>query len=533
MGTVIYPPTLDWSYMVQRPQQLMKQFARHGHSVLFFNKNAQDGPVVECAEPGIVVVRHARSFIDELLPLAPSGDRLYWTSWSRKLPLASAFDVDGIVYDCVDDFPDWEEEERLYAASADLIVCTAEQLSRKMKRLLPAKLIVLAPNGCDAAHFSAGRGRKSGDERVARLPDSLQRDEAILRIARHRGPVIGYIGAWAPWVDEGWIRSAAAALPDALFYIAGPALREDTGPLGSNVSLLGLRAYAELPALLRLTTACMIPFRINRITESTNPVKVYEYLAAGKPVVSSPLAEVLPMQPHVQIAATAEAFAALLAEACRQPEAEEAQRMAYARQFSWSERYRTIAAQLQQQWPNWSASSVAWPMEQWRRFSTRRLPLRHRTVNSYYPAVCLVQDPPYVGHPPGGSYETFLVLHLRAFPDSPLRVYLEFDAAVTPGSAQEELPRLELSLAENYVPIERLTDGNKPPVRPLGTLPLRRSLDDSLAVELPPLAAAALTRSNGQERVLLKLSSSFPRPFRLDCPRLIFLLNHCDKETEK
>ncbi|WP_438434512.1 glycosyltransferase [Gorillibacterium sp. sgz500922] len=530
MGTVIYPPTLDWSYMVQRPQQIMKQFARDGHSVLFYNKTGQAGRVVDYPEPGIAVVRHALAFQDELLPLLPADNRLYWASWARKLPHAAALGASAVIYDCVDDFPDWEEEERIYAASADVVFCTADPLLKKMRSLLPGKPVFLAPNGCDDRHFAGGRSRSRPDGAV--LPGSLDGDEAMLRLARHPGPVIGYIGALAPWVDEAWIRTAAQALPHALFYIAGPPLREETGPLGANVVMLGHRPYPELPALLQLTTACMIPFRINRITESTNPVKVYEYLAAGKPVVSSPLPEVMPMRPHVFIAASAEEFAARLAEACRKPSDQEAERMAYARKFSWNERYRSIARELERRWPKWKAARTDLPVEEWSRYSTQRLPLRHRTVNSYYPTHCLTQDPPYVGQPPGGRYETFLALNAKAFPDSPLRIYLEFDAAPPAGTAAEELPLLEISAADGYVPTEGLTDGNKPPCRPLASLPLRRSLDDTLAVDLTPYVDKTALIRKEAGRMLLKLSSPLSRPFRLDHPRLTFLLrNPSDKEV--
>ncbi|WP_058301345.1 glycosyltransferase [Gorillibacterium timonense] len=525
MGTIIYPPTLDWSYMVQRPQQVMRQFARNGHSIMFYNKSAQEGRVVEFPEPGIAVIRHSLAFVDELLPLLPTEGRLYWTSWSRKLPHARTLGVDRVVYDCVDDFPDWEEEERQFAASADLIICTASHLETKMRQLLPNKPIYLVPNGCDYEHFAEGSS-ESGTRTGAAKAEA---DSAWQRIAGHSGPVIGYIGAWAPWVNEDWIRAASAAMPDALFYIAGPTLREDTGPLGPNVVMLGYRRYEELPALLRMTRVCVIPFHLNRITMSTNPVKVYEYLAAGKPVVSSPLPEVLPLQPSVFIAHDRDEFALRVEEACLESADRNVERSVWSRQFSWEERFKTISEALGDHFPDWKNEAAgSLPVAEWEKYWTKQLPLRFRTVNSYYPDKCLLQDPPYVGCPAGGVYETFLSVDTRLFPGSPLRVYLEFDAHVPPGGVPDALPLMELSVAKPSVPLERLTDRTKPECRPLADMSLKRSIDDSLALDLTPYLSSL--PENG--RFLIKLASRITRPYRLDRPRLTFLLKDSGQEEE-
>ncbi|MEO3945505.1 glycosyltransferase [Gorillibacterium sp. CAU 1737] len=524
MGTILYPPTLDWSYMTQRPQQLMRQFARDGHSVLFYNKQAQDGQVIEYPEPGIAVIRHAQAFEDELIAHLPRESRLFWTSWSRRLPQARRVHADYTVYDCVDDFPDWDEEERQYAANADLIVCTAAHLETKMRHLLPKHPLCLVPNGCDHEHFAAVL---TGTHRRA---EEAACEEVWQRVANHPGPVIGYIGAWAPWVNEEWIRSAAAIMPEALFYIAGPSLREETGPLGPNVVMLGYRSYDELPALLAMTQVCIIPFHLNRITQSTNPVKVYEYLAAGKPVVSSALPEVLPLQPYVATAASEEDFVRLLKKACvgkPTQSQERAERSAYAKAFSWQERYRTAAEALDRHCAGWRQSSRL-PVEEWAAYFTKQVPLRFRTVNSYYADVCLVQDPPYIGHPPGGEYSTFLLVDSRFFQGNGAlrRAYLEFEAAVPAGGAPESLPTVKLAWADASVPLERLTDRSKPESRSLGTLPLKRSADDSLVLDITSLLDALPK----QGRYLLQLSADISYPFRMDHPQFTLLRQWKTKE---
>ena len=128
-------------------------------------------------------------------------------------------------------------------------------------------------------------------------------------------PIAGYYGALARWFDYALFDQVAALRPGWTFVLIGPDL--DGSMAGRpafarpNVKWLGPRPYAALPRYLRRFDVATIPFAINPITISTSPLKLFEYFAAGKPVVTTPMPECAAF-PEVRIAATAEAFAEAL-----------------------------------------------------------------------------------------------------------------------------------------------------------------------------------------------------------------------------
>ena len=101
-------------------------------------------------------------------------------------------------------------------------------------------------------------------------------------------PVIGYFGAIAEWFAIDWIEACAAAKPEWEFRLIGRTDGCDIARAAKlpNVQFLGERPYAELPDLLRDFDVALIPFKIVELTRCTNPVKLYEYMSAGKPVVA-------------------------------------------------------------------------------------------------------------------------------------------------------------------------------------------------------------------------------------------------------
>jgi GT2 family glycosyltransferase len=156
-----------------------------------------------------------------------------------------------------------------------------------------------------------------------------------------RAPVIGYYGAIAEWLDLDLIAALAARHPEWQFVLAGDVFVRDLRGLDrlGNVTLLGLRPHAEMPVLLWHFDVCLIPFKVSAMTHAVDPVKLYEYLSGGKPVVSVPLKEV---EVHGEIIACASgvdgferAITAALAE--RDPQRAEARR-ALAADNQWSER---------------------------------------------------------------------------------------------------------------------------------------------------------------------------------------------------
>lgn len=195
-----------------------------------------------------------------------------------------------VFYDCIDDLA-------LYAGRADLsrfetyqrrlverskgIFVTARRLEGQIRPMAGARPLVRIPNGVDAAWFI---------EKAA----GAVRPQALAGVA---GPVAGYIGMLYSWIDYELLAAAARSLPEVTFVLVGPIVDpERASALRSlpNVIFPGRVPYTEVPAFVASFDVCLIPFRNGPIADTTNPVKVFEYFALGKPVLSTQVAELEP-----------------------------------------------------------------------------------------------------------------------------------------------------------------------------------------------------------------------------------------------
>ncbi len=248
-----------------------------------------------------------------------------------------------VVYHCVDDIAAQERidtasfvaAERRFAGRADLVLASAPALAQRMRTL--SANVLYAPNVADTAAFARALEPGPVDAELAALPEprivftgaisEAKLDlELLAGLARARPgwaiALVGPIGLGDPSTDV----SALAALP--------------------NVHLLGTRAYADLPGVLRGAAAGLIPYRRSRLTDSIFPMKVYEYLAAGLPVVATPL-PALDGVGDVTIADGLEATLAALDAALAGDDAgARAARSARAAARSWDARLAEIAAAL-------------------------------------------------------------------------------------------------------------------------------------------------------------------------------------------
>jgi len=185
-----------------------------------------------------------------------------------------------LCYDCIDDFSVFigANSKEFYAAAersllknADVTFVTANALESRLRAVDPDATIVRVPNA---------------------VPRSWLGDRSPAQEFPH--PVVGYVGYLGPWIDFELLEAVIRKMPDVHFVFAGPI--DDRIGFSSiselpNVRSLGVVPYATVPGLIRGLDICMIPFRQGEIARTTNPVKIYEYFAMGKPVVSTPIRE--------------------------------------------------------------------------------------------------------------------------------------------------------------------------------------------------------------------------------------------------
>jgi glycosyltransferase involved in cell wall biosynthesis len=224
-------------------------------------------------------------------------------SFAPDIPyLVGQFDEECFLYYCVDEHSQFEgiDADRIAAAEAelvrraDLVVTSSGPLLDSKRMIRPD--VVLMRHGVDYDHFAAAWQRE-----VPCPPD----------VAGLPRPLFGFFGVVHYWIDLELIAAVARMRPEYSFVLIGEQL-VDVSALSSlpNVYVLGRRPYADLPSYCATFSAGLMPFKQTAMTRNVNPIKMREYLAAGLPVISTPLPEAQRFDGKVTTADTPERFAA-------------------------------------------------------------------------------------------------------------------------------------------------------------------------------------------------------------------------------
>ena len=295
---------IDWHFRIQRPQNLAKELARAGQTTFYISNNFIDdeapgfqaeplegshrlfqirfkvrgAPAIYHAPPSAAVIRQLCEGLAMLLEAAnvDAADCIvqhaYWFPLARRIPNAT------LVYDCMDHhegFGNVAQElldlEIALMRRADLLVATSDWIEQHGKR--ENRNVEVIRNACEFSFFS-------------RRPDRVYRDPANRKI-------IGYYGVIAEWFDLDLVKRVAQSFPQHLILLIGSDIVQAKKHFKAcpNVVLEGEVPYTALPYYLHAMDVCLLPFKVMPLTLATNPVKVYEYLSAGKPVVSVKLPE--------------------------------------------------------------------------------------------------------------------------------------------------------------------------------------------------------------------------------------------------
>ncbi len=366
-------PVINFEQRYQRPQQMAVTWARRGRRVFYIRRNGHlpmDGPplaVTPIAE-GVYEVSmalpagfnvHARPPGRRAVAAAMAALAQLRTEWNIQRavsvvelgtwePIAAAareqFDWP-MLYDCMDNwatFPGFSERpaflaaERTLVATADAMTVSGEAIQRRWATVRPDA--ALARNAADFDFFRAALG--TSQTPAAPAPDT---------IADISGPIAGFIGSIEEWFDVDLVTRLATERPAVTFVVVGNVTRAQVDALRElpNVRFLGLQPYADMPAYLRRFDVCLVPFIADRLTASMDLVKVYEYLALGKPVVCTPVAEMLRYRRYLYLAEGADEFLAQLDRALAEDDPDAvARRVAMARLNSWDDRIEVLEQQI-------------------------------------------------------------------------------------------------------------------------------------------------------------------------------------------
>ena len=310
---------LRWDFVFQRPQHLITR-ACSTYRVLFFEEPFFDsdiptitlndhghGPII--AQPHLPADTDSRQrnlmlrgLLDEALAsLNVTQPNLIWYYSPAMITFTGHLKADCIVYDCMDELAafrgapiDLKWRERELFARADLVFTGGQSLFEAKRRMHPA--VHAFPSSIDKQHFQ--RARQLRNPRS----DSQR-------------PHIGFFGVIDERMDTALVAAMADLRPNWEFSMIGPVAKIDITdlPQRDNLNWLGGRHYSSLPGVLAEWSLGIMPFAINEATRYISPTKTPEFLAAGLPVVSTPIRDVV--RPYgemrlVAIAATAEEFVA-------------------------------------------------------------------------------------------------------------------------------------------------------------------------------------------------------------------------------
>ncbi|MCL4395907.1 MAG: glycosyltransferase [Chloroflexi bacterium] len=369
---IIYFSSTDWDAMWQRPQRLASKLVQYG-PVLYVNSLGLRTPLLRDLRR--ILHRVAAALSQTPTPLPSPGltvlspliylpfPRSAWAAringrlldrslagWIKRLEgrplilwigIPSPAVMEAVkhvnarlrLYDCIDNFaafhknrPDIVETERRLVASAQIVFATSAELFERMKEINPHTFLIA--NAVDLTLFHA---ETTG-------PAAAPRD-----IAECQRPILGYVGEIAEWFDCELVRDLAVQNPDWSIALIGD-IHSDVAALLAqpNVHYLGPKNYELIPSYVGHFDACLVPFKVNALTNAVNPIKIYEYLAMGKPVVSTPLREVQRFSEVIEIADPADFSNAVKRALAKSDDSSVQQRLQVARNNTWDIRTAEI-----------------------------------------------------------------------------------------------------------------------------------------------------------------------------------------------
>jgi UDP-galactopyranose mutase len=293
---------LRWHFVFQRPQHLLSRCAKDGTVLYVEEPVVYDGPAHMAVTmdpdtrvlvavphlPGNLSVDEQHKWQERLLATAIDryidGEFVRWYYTPMALPFTHGLAAAAVVYDCMDELaafagapPSLQRLESELFTHAD-VVFTGGQTLYEAKRASHANVHAF-PSSVDVAHFARARQHQAEPADQADIP----------------GPRIGFFGVIDERMDYPLLSGVAAARPDWHIVMIGPTAKVDAAalPRAANLHYLGGKTYADLPRYIAGWDVAMLPFARNDATRYISPTKTPEYLAAGKPVVSTSIRDVV------------------------------------------------------------------------------------------------------------------------------------------------------------------------------------------------------------------------------------------------
>jgi glycosyltransferase involved in cell wall biosynthesis len=360
MKSLIVFSHLRWNFVYQRPQHLLSRLGKKWQVVVV------EEPMVGCERneleifepcPGVQVWRphvtgEAHGFHDDHLPALKRlvgeavrerriSDYWVWFYTPMALPLATDLRPRGVVYDCMDELSHFRgapkqlvQRENALFKIADLVFTGGRSIYNNKRSRHPD--VHCFPSSVDAGHFQ----RTEGEHPLhADIPH----------------PRLGYCGVIDERINLDLIDAIAKARPEWNIVMVGPTAKIDPAalPRHDNIHWLGQQSYEDLPRFIKGWDVCLMPFALNEATKYISPTKTLEYMACGRPSVSTSIRDVVEPYGHVvRIADTAEGFVTdidmILARSPQEQEEHSRELAAIVARTSWDNTANAMAELIEQ-----------------------------------------------------------------------------------------------------------------------------------------------------------------------------------------
>jgi glycosyltransferase involved in cell wall biosynthesis len=285
---------LRWQFVYQRPQHIISRFSST-MKVLFIeepiildNAKGNSGNLIVVTKTLHVLQPNAKD-IESIAAVIPGYVKnktipIGWFYSASFSPLLEQLHFETVVYDCMDELSLFKgapshliNQEKYLMAYADIIFTGGKSLYESKKQY--HSNVYCFPSSVDEEHFA----------------QALNGIEVAADIANLPSPIVGYYGVIDERIDLQLLHETSKKLPDVSFVMIGPLAKiEDADlPKGKNIHYLGMKSYNELPSYLKAFDIAMMPFALNDATKYISPTKTLEYMAAGKPIISTKITDVV------------------------------------------------------------------------------------------------------------------------------------------------------------------------------------------------------------------------------------------------
>jgi glycosyltransferase involved in cell wall biosynthesis len=282
---------LRWEFVYQRPQHIISRLSKD-HKILFIEeplKKETKGHNLKILSQNLHILQPNTDSIEEIGSILTDFLRntrvpIGWFYSASFIPLLEQLEFDHIIYDCMDELSMFKgapqhliEQEKYLLAHTDVVFTGGKSLYESKKQIHDN--VFCFPSSVDEEHFATAKNGVSLPADIATIPH----------------PIAGYYGVVDERIDLDLLEKTAVTNPDISFVMIGPVVKiqEEELPQAPNIHYLGMKPYKVLPNYLKAFDIAMMPFALNDATKFISPTKTLEYMAAGKPIISTKIKDVV------------------------------------------------------------------------------------------------------------------------------------------------------------------------------------------------------------------------------------------------